>query len=170
MLPAFVCDFKLLGAAGCFSPCQGIRRQHLVEDLSLTPNTAEGFSGLVRMAQRTLERKPYLRSDVGHWDSVLPITGCLAGHRGVSGVLGRVGDVDVLWHKSCTRLAGQGHGVGSVPRCAACKKFYRRGVSKRASTVSMKDVPLGMNVSLMGTAQKVSGAEVLLSSVERWSQ
>lgn len=125
----------------------------------MTPNTADGFSRLVRMAQRTLEQKPHLSSDVGRWDGVASISGCIAGSRGVSGVLGRVGDVDVLWHKGCTRLAGQGHGVGSVPRCAACKKFYRKGVSKRAHNVSTKDVSVGTNVGYMGTAQKFSGAD-----------
>lgn len=130
----------------------------------MSSGTADGFRELVRMAQRTLERDPSLSyGNDGRWDDVT-ISGCLAGPRGVSGMLGRVGGIDVLWHKECSRLAGQGHDVGSVPRCPECKKYYRKGVEKRAHTLSQADVPSGTRYMNMGSAAKVSSAQVAFAT------
>ena len=142
---------QVLGTVDSVLPCLGYTRQHVEDERSLPPGSAEAYGSVMRGAERAL---------VGDHGSVLgerwrnaPVRGVVKGSGGVSGVLGTFGNtVDVLWSKDCTGVASDYANGGH--RCSRCKKYWRDTLKPRITTFTGEAKPKTTNDQL-SSAQKV---------------
>ncbi|CBJ31949.1 hypothetical protein Esi_0296_0009 [Ectocarpus siliculosus] len=91
--------------------------------------------------------------DEGRWERGA-VAGCLAGTKGVSGILVRVADKAVLWSKACGWLASNHGESGGVARCGECKEFFRKSVQKLLAQTVKSDPHSNTKTESLSTVQK----------------
>lgn len=141
-------------------PCEGVCHRHVLEDQTLDAECVKSFGSVVRTAHRAREGNPDMLVDFDRWPSE-SVKGYLTGpNGGVSGVLSLRGYVDVFWSSRCRGVATNVDGSLGVARCADCKDFYRRGVTKRVIQASRHTPDKCTRNDELSTAQKVRRAAV----------